>query len=92
MHLHRFPLCRPSPVVAAALAIMEGCIAAALLIGGGADALGAIQAVAVTVGLPFTFVMLVMCLSTFMGVRSENLSAYRRPAASASKTAGQLAD
>jgi BCCT family betaine/carnitine transporter len=58
-------------------AVMESLIAAALLIGGGADALGAIQAVAVTVGLPFTLVMLVMCLSTFMGVRSENLADYR---------------
>jgi BCCT family betaine/carnitine transporter len=73
-------------------AVMEGCIAAALLIGGGADALGAIQAVAVTVGLPFTLVMLVMCLSTFMGIRSENLSAYRRPATGLSKTADQPAE
>jgi BCCT family betaine/carnitine transporter len=58
-------------------AVMEGCIAAALLVGGGADALGAIQAIAITVGLPFTLVMLVMCASTYMGVRSENLSDYR---------------
>ena len=92
MHLHRFPLCRPSPVVAAALAIMEGCIAAALLIGGGADALGAIQAVAVTVGLPFTFVMLVMCLSTFMGVRSEKLDDYRGSQALLAKTVEQVSD
>ena len=67
-------------------AIMESCIAAALLIGGGADALGAIQAVAVSVGLPFTLVMLVMCLSTFMGVRSENLADYRSPAPGQAKT------
>jgi BCCT family betaine/carnitine transporter len=58
-------------------AVMEGAIAAALLVGGGADALGAIQAVAVTVGLPFTMIMLVMVLSTYLGVRSENLADYR---------------
>jgi BCCT family betaine/carnitine transporter len=73
-------------------AIMESCIAAALLIGGGADALGAIQAVAVTVGLPFTLVMLVMCLSTFLGVRTENLADYRTPSAGLAKTADQTVD
>jgi betaine/carnitine transporter, BCCT family len=57
-------------------ATMEGCIAAALLVGGGADALGAIQAIAVSVGLPFTAVMLVMCISLYMGIRSESLTAY----------------
>ena len=60
-------------------AIMEGAIAAALLIGGGADALGAIQAVAVTVGLPFTMVMLIMIFSTYLGIRSENLADYQSP-------------
>ena len=46
-------------------ASMEGLIAATLLIGGGADALGALQAAAITVGLPFcmVIVMLVGCLS-----------------------------
>ncbi|MDJ0782091.1 MAG: BCCT family transporter [Desulfosarcinaceae bacterium] len=57
-------------------ATMEGAIAAALLIGGGADALGAIQAIAVSVGLPFTAVMIVMCISLYLGVRSENLASY----------------
>ncbi len=52
-------------------ASMEGLIAAALLVGGGADALGAIQAIAVTVGLPFTAVMLVMVVSLWMGLRHE---------------------
>jgi betaine/carnitine transporter, BCCT family len=73
-------------------ALMEGAIAAALLVGGGADALGAIQAVAVTVGLPFTAVMLVMIVSTCMGVRSENLSDYRSPSVGMAKTAEQIAD
>ena len=52
-------------------ASMEGLIAAALLVGGGADALGAIQAVAVSVGLPFTAIMLVMLISLTMGLRHE---------------------
>jgi BCCT family betaine/carnitine transporter len=73
-------------------AVMEGAIAAALLVGGGADALGAIQAVAVTVGLPFTMIMLVMVLSTYLGVRSENLADYRIPRAGFAKAADQMAD
>lgn len=73
-------------------AVMEGAIAAALLVGGGADALGAIQAVAVTVGLPFTAVMLVMIVSTYLGVSSENLADYRSPSMGLAKTADQTAD
>ena len=57
-------------------ATMEGLIAAALLVGGGADALGAIQAIAVSVGLPFTAVMLVMIVSLFMGLRHEMKKIY----------------
>ncbi len=57
-------------------ATMEGLIAAALLVGGGADALGAIQAVAVTVGLPFTAVMLVMLISLYIGLKHENKATY----------------
>lgn len=52
-------------------AIMEGLIAAVLLFGGGADALGAIQAAAVTAGLPFTFVLLAMCYSLLKGLTQE---------------------
>ncbi|HKK99551.1 MAG TPA: BCCT family transporter [Desulfotignum sp.] len=52
-------------------ATLEGFIAACLLIGGGADALGAIQAIAITVGLPFTLVMLVMMVSVAMGLHHE---------------------
>ncbi len=52
-------------------AVMEGCIAAALIFGGGSDALGALQAGAVSVGLPFTFVLLVMCYSLFKGLNHE---------------------
>ncbi len=52
-------------------ATMEGGIAAALLIGGGADALGAIQAIAISVGLPFTAIMIVMMISLYIGLRHE---------------------
>lgn len=52
-------------------ATMEGLIAAALLFGGGTNALGALQAAAITVGLPFTLVLLVMCAALFMGLKHE---------------------
>ena len=52
-------------------ATMEGVIAGALLFGGGADALGALQAAAITVGLPFTVVLLAMCVSLYMGLSHE---------------------
>jgi BCCT family betaine/carnitine transporter len=52
-------------------ATMEGLIAGALLFGGGADALGALQAAAITVGLPFTLVLLAMCIALYMGLAHE---------------------
>ncbi len=52
-------------------ASMEGLIAAALLVGGGGDALGAIQAIAVSVGLPFTAIMIVMLVSLTIGLKHE---------------------
>ncbi len=52
-------------------AVMEGVIAGALLFGGGADALGALQAAAITVGLPFTVVLLLMCFSLYLGLKHE---------------------
>ncbi|MEA1888243.1 MAG: BCCT family transporter [Pseudomonadota bacterium] len=52
-------------------ASMEGLIAGALLFGGGADALGALQAAAITVGLPFTVVLLAMCVALYMGLSHE---------------------
>ena len=52
-------------------ATMEGLIAGALLFGGGADALGALQAAAITVGLPFTLVLLAMCVTLLMGLNHE---------------------
>jgi BCCT family betaine/carnitine transporter len=52
-------------------ATMEGLIAGALLFGGGADALGALQAAAITVGLPFTLVLLAMCVALYLGLSHE---------------------
>ena len=52
-------------------ATMEGVIAGALLFGGGGDALGALQAAAIAVGLPFTLVLLVMCIGVYMGLAHE---------------------
>lgn len=52
-------------------AVMEGIIAIALLVGGGSDALTAIQAAAITIGLPFTLLMLVMCVSLFIGLKQD---------------------
>jgi len=52
-------------------AVMEGVIAAVLLFAGGASALGALQAAAITVGLPFTLVLLAMCVTLYLGLRHE---------------------
>ena len=49
-------------------AILEGAVAAVLLIGGG---LAALQAAAVTTGLPFAVVLLVMCYSLYRGLAAE---------------------
>ena len=48
--------------------VIEGAIAIALLVGGG---LGALQAVAVSAGLPFTVVLLVGCFAIVKGLMSE---------------------
>ena len=52
-------------------ATMQGLIAAALLFGGGEDALGALQAAAITVGLPFALILLAMCVALYMGLNHE---------------------
>lgn len=52
-------------------ASMEGVIAGVLLFGGGKQALEALQAGAISVGLPFTIVLLLMCVSLFKGLRIE---------------------
>ena len=50
-------------------ASFEGAVAIVLLLIGGAEALSALQAMTVSTGLPFTLVLLVMCYSTWKGLR-----------------------
>ncbi len=47
----------------------EGVVAAVLLLVGGATALTALQAMAVSTGFPFTIVLLAMCVSLYLGLR-----------------------
>ena len=49
-------------------ATFEGLVAATLLLVGGAGALTALQAMAVSTGFPFTIVLLVMCVSLVIGL------------------------
>lgn len=50
--------------------VMEGVVASALLIGGG---LTALQTASLITGLPFTFILLVMVYSLYLGLRQEFL-------------------
>lgn len=49
-------------------ATFEGLVAIALLLGGG---LGSLQAAAISTGLPFAVVLVLMCVCIFMGLREE---------------------
>ena len=49
-------------------AITEGGVAAVLLWGGG---LGALQTAAITTGLPFAFILLLMCYTVYLGLSNE---------------------
>lgn len=52
-------------------ATIEGLLAIVLLVGGGAAALSSLQSGAITAGLPFTFVLLVCCVSLYRGLMTE---------------------
>ncbi|MUI55534.1 BCCT family transporter [Aliivibrio fischeri] len=52
-------------------AFMEGAIAVALLWVGGTEAIQALQAGAISTALPFTLILLAMCVSLLMGMRTE---------------------
>jgi len=52
-------------------AILEGLVAIALLYVGGSEALSALQAGSITTALPFTFILLAMCYSLYVGLKSE---------------------
>ena len=61
-----------APVIQRAFwAILEGMVAIALLYVGGNDALNALQAGSITTALPFTVILLGMCYSLYIGLRSE---------------------
>ena len=49
-------------------AVIEGVIAAVLLIGGG---LAALQTASISAGLPFSFVLLLMCYTVYVGLGNE---------------------
>ncbi|MDR5868569.1 BCCT family transporter [Halomonas koreensis] len=61
-------------------ATLEGVIAGILLYGGGDQALGALQAGAVATGLPFTLVLLVMCVGLVKSLREEQRALGTAPA------------
>ncbi|RWX54781.1 BCCT family transporter [Photobacterium chitinilyticum] len=52
-------------------ATVEGAIAAVMLYVGGTQAIEALQAGAISTGLPFTIILLLMCVSLIMGFRTE---------------------
>ncbi|QUH04074.1 BCCT family transporter [Saccharopolyspora erythraea] len=59
-------------------AVLEGVIAAVLLLAGGAgasDALSALQAASIAAGMPFCIVLLFLCLGLVRGLRTERLTA-----------------
>ncbi|MEO1407083.1 MAG: BCCT family transporter, partial [Pseudomonadota bacterium] len=55
-------------------ACMLGLTASALLYGGGAQALQSLQAGTITAALPFTFIILICCVSLWKGMRSEDVT------------------
>jgi len=52
-------------------AVLEGVLSAALLYIGGADALQALQAGVIMTALPFTIILIIMCFSLLLGLRTE---------------------
>lgn len=60
-------------------AVMEGLIAGALLFGGGKAALSALQAGAIATGLPFTLVLLLMCVCLIIGLTKEYYNLNKDP-------------
>ena len=56
--------------------VFEGLVAATLLLVGGAAALTALQAMSVSTGLPFTIVLLAMCVSLYMGLRQWQMDGH----------------
>lgn len=62
-------------------ALLEGTVAAVLLLVGGKAALTALQTAAITTALPFCVIMLFICWSLYVGLRQERHRQLRRAAA-----------
>ncbi len=60
-------------------ACMFGLTASALLYGGGTSALESLQAGTIAAALPFTIVLLICCLSLFLGMRDEMQALREQP-------------
>lgn len=58
-------------------ACLLGLTASALLYGGGTSALEALQAGTITAALPFSIVLLICCVSLYLGMREEHMSNYK---------------
>ena len=58
----------------------EGLVAATLLLVGGAQALSALQAMTVSSGLPFAIVLLMMCISLWIGLSKARQEMLAKPA------------
>ncbi len=56
-------------------AVMEGVVAAVLLLGGG---LVALRTVSISSGLPFVVVLLLMCVSLYLGLRNERARLFNK--------------
>jgi choline/glycine/proline betaine transport protein len=52
-------------------ALTEGAVAATLLIGSGEDGLSGLQTAVVSTGLPFSFILLIMCVGLYQGLKQE---------------------
>lgn len=51
--------------------MIQGAVAISLLWVGGNDAIAALQAAAISTALPFVFILLTMCLSLVLGLKTE---------------------
>ena len=60
-------------------ACLLGLTASALLYGGGTSALQSLQAGTIVAALPFTVILLVSCLSLYLGMRTESKNSNEHP-------------
>jgi choline/glycine/proline betaine transport protein len=60
-------------------ALTEGAVAAVLLYGSGEKGLTGLQTAVVSTGLPFAFVLLIMCVGLYQGLKSEHEQLNAKP-------------